>query len=270
MTKKLSFIGAGNMATALVKGILEAKIYRPSDLWVTDLVPERRRLLKRRYGVDWAASNSDLVRSSQAIVLAVKPQTLPDVLAEICPEVTAKKLFVSIAAGFPLERLRLGLGDRARLVRVMPNTPALLGKGMSVLVRGGQATVADERLAMRIFRGVGDAISVGNESLLDVVTGLSGSGPAYVYLFAEALIASGIREGLPAEIATRLVFQTIEGACAMLKETGSSPRELRDMVTSPGGTTLAGIAQLEKAGFVAGVVRAVRAATARSRELGRQ
>ena len=162
MTKKLGFLGAGNMATALVKGILKAKIYRSSDLWVTDLVPEKRRLLKRRYGVDWAASNCDLVRSSQAVVLAVKPQTLPDLLAEIRPEVTAKKLFVSIAAGFPLERLRFGLGDGARLVRVMPNTPALLGKGMSVLVRGGQATVADERLAMRIFRGVGDAISVGN------------------------------------------------------------------------------------------------------------
>lgn len=270
MTKKVGFLGAGNMAAALVKGILEAKLYRSSELWVTDVVPEKRRLLKRRYGVDWAAGNPELVRHSAIIVLAVKPQSLPEVLAEIRPEVSSKKLFLSIAAGFPVERLRRGLGETARVVRVMPNTPALLGRGMSVLVRGGRATAADERLALRIFRGVGDAISVSDESLLDAVTGLSGSGPAYVYLFAEALITAGIREGLPPALASRLVYQTIEGACAMLRETGASPKELRDMVSSPGGTTLAGLAQLETVGFVDGVVRAVAAATARSRELGRQ
>ncbi len=270
MTKKVGFIGAGNMATALVRGILQAKLHRPAELWVTDVLPDKRRLLKRRYGVDWAESNRELVHESPVIVLAVKPQTLPDVLDEIRPEVTAKKLFISIAAGCTLERLHRGLGDTARLIRVMPNTPALLGKGMSVLARGGRATAGDERLAMRIFRGVGDAISVREEALLDAVTGLSGSGPAYVFLFAEALIAGGVRQGIPVDIATRLAFQTLEGACAMLKESGLSPRALREMVTSPGGTTLAGLSRLEEVGFFDGVVQAVTAATTRSKELGRQ
>jgi pyrroline-5-carboxylate reductase len=150
----------------------------------------------------------------------------------------------------------------------MPNTPALLGKGVSVLVRGTNATEADLRAAMRVFRAVGDALVVGDERLLDAVTGLSGSGPAYVYRFAEALIEAGARQGLDPALAGRLAFGTIEGAAAMLVEARMTPRELREMVSSPGGTTLAGLAALDRAGFMQAVTAAVGAATERSRELG--
>jgi pyrroline-5-carboxylate reductase len=257
------------MATALIKGVLAARLYRAPDLWVSDADAEKRRQAKRRYGVAVASSNGELVRGSSVIVLAVKPQTLPDVLAEVRDEVGPHRLMVSIAAGFPLRRLEAALGPGARTIRVMPNTPALLGRGMSVFAAGKRATRGDMRLAMTIFRAVGDALEVLDESLLDPVTGLSGSGPAYVYRFAEALIAGGVREGLDEQVAKRLVLQTLEGACAMLKDTGLEPSQLREMVSSPGGTTLAGLGAMEKRGFFDTMLDAVAAATARSRELGR-
>jgi pyrroline-5-carboxylate reductase len=193
---------------------------------------------------------------------------LPQVFREVGRETSARQLFVSIAAGVPLRRLEEGLGLGTRVIRVMPNTPALLGKGVSVLVRGTNATEADLRAAMRVFRAVGDALVVGDERLLDAVTGLSGSGPAYVYRFAEALIEAGARQGLDPALAGRLAFGTIEGAAAMLVEARMTPRELREMVSSPGGTTLAGLAALDRAGFMQAVTAAVGAATERSRELG--
>jgi pyrroline-5-carboxylate reductase len=266
--KKLGFIGAGNMARALVKGVLAAGLYRAADLWVADSVAEQRRRVRRRYGVSAARSNRELVRGSQIVLFAVKPQVLPEVLREVEPDVSSRHLFISIAAGVPLRRLEAGLGEQARVVRVMPNTPALLGKGMSVLVNGSRATPGDLRRALRIFRGVGDAVAVSDELLLDPVTGLSGSGPAYVYRFAEALIEGGMRQGLPAGVVGRLVFRTLEGAAAMLVKTGMTPKELREMVTSPGGTTVAGLAALDEGGFMETVTGAVAAATRRSRELG--
>lgn len=265
--RKLGFIGAGNMAGALVKGVLQAKLYRARDLCVTDLLAPQRRRIRRRYGVESAADNRELVRECEIVVLAVKPQVLANVLAEVKPEVTPSHLVISIAAGVTLRRLEAQLESHARVIRVMPNTPALLGKGMSVLVRGSRATVGDLRTAMRLFRGVGDALAVQDEGLLDPVTGLSGSGPAYIYRFAELLIDAGIGEALPADVARRLVFRTIEGAAAMLLETGMTPKELREMVSSPGGTTLAGLAALDAAGFGPAVTAAVSAATRRSREL---
>jgi len=265
--RKLGFIGAGNMAGALVKGVLEARLYKPSDVWITDPIASQRARIRRRYRVDAARDNLELVCGSEIVVLAVKPQVLPEVLSAIQPVATESQLFISIAAGTTLRRIEGGLGERARVVRVMPNTPALLGKGVSVMVRGSKATPKDLRTAMRLFRGVGDALAVDDENLLDPVTGLSGSGPAYVYRFAEALIEAGVRQALSEEVATRLVFRTIQGAAAMLNETGMTPKELREMVSSPGGTTLAGLAALEGAGFAAAVDGAVAAATRRSREL---
>jgi pyrroline-5-carboxylate reductase len=267
--KKIGFLGAGNMAGALIKGLLAAKLYRPQDMLVSDILPAQLRKIKRAYQVEGLRDNRAVVRETHTIVLAVKPQIIDQVLAEIQPEVTKDKLFISIAAGVPLRRLEEGLGNSARVVRVMPNTPALLGKGMAVVVRGQKATPQDEKLTLTLFRGVGEALAVKDEALLDPVTGLSGSGPAYVYLFAEALIAGGVQEGLPPAVATRLTFQTLEGAVAMLKETGKSPKELRDMVTSPGGTTLAGLSRLEEGNFTTTVTAAVSAATRRSKELGR-
>ena len=267
--KKVGFIGAGNMAGALIKGVLGAGLYMPDDIVASDAVPGQLRRVTRRYRVAGTRDNRALVRRAETVVLAVKPQIIETVLAEIRPAVTPAKRFVSIAAGVPLKRLERGLGPDARVIRVMPNTPALLGKSMTVVVRGTRATPADEKLALAFFRGVGDALAVRDEKLLDAVTGLSGSGPAYVYLFAEALIAGGVKKGLSPAIAERLTLQTLAGAVAMLQETGQSPKALRDMVSSPGGTTLAGLAQLEEGRFSRTVAAAVDAATRRSRELGR-
>jgi pyrroline-5-carboxylate reductase len=266
--KKVGFLGAGNMAGALIKGLLSAKLYRPQDIVVSDVLPAQLSKIKRAYKVDGIKSNREVARAAQTIILAVKPQILAQVLAEIQPEVTKEKLFISIAAGVPLSRLEEGLGGNARVVRVMPNTPALLGKGIAVVVRGSKAKPQDEKLTLTLFRGVGEALAVKDETLMDPVTGLSGSGPAYVYLFAEALIAGGIQEGLSPKVATQLTFETLAGATAMLKEAGKSPKELRTMVTSPGGTTLAGLSCLEEGQFSATVAAAVSAATQRSKELG--
>jgi pyrroline-5-carboxylate reductase len=266
--KKIGFLGAGNMAGALIKGLLSAKLYRPQEMIVSDVLPAQLRKIYRTYKVDGVRDNRAVVREAQTIILAVKPQILAQVLADIRPEVTKEKVFISIAAGVPLRRLEEGLGGTARVVRVMPNTPALLGKGIAVVVRGSKAKPQDEKLTLSLFRGVGEALAVKDEALMDPVTGLSGSGPAYVYLFAEALIHGGIQEGLSAKVATQLAFQTLEGAVAMLKEAGKSPQELRAMVTSPGGTTLAGLSRLEEGQFSATVAAAVGAATRRSKELG--
>ena len=267
--KKVGFIGAGNMAGALIKGLINAQLYTPQEIIVSDALPAQLHKIKRRSQVEGTRENRAVVQQAQTIVLAVKPQIIDQVLAEIQPGVTATKRFISIAAGVTLTRLEKGLGGNARVIRVMPNTPALLGKSMTVVVRGTKAKAADEKLALKFFRGVGDALAVQDEKLLDPVTGLSGSGPAYVYLFAEALIAGGVKAGLSPAVAERLTFQTLEGAVAMLKDTQQSPKELREMVSSPGGTTLAGLKRLETGAFSKTVRAAVDAATRRSRALGR-
>jgi pyrroline-5-carboxylate reductase len=270
-TKKhpVAFLGAGNMATALVRGFAAAKLFRPAEMIVTDTDGAKRQAAKRKLGVAATADNLEAVRGARVVVLAVKPQVIDAVLDEIRPAVTARHLFVSIAAGVTTRRMERHLGARARVVRVMPNTPALLGLGMSVIVRGRRATVADERLALRLFRSVGDAVATKSEASLDAVTGLSGSGPAYVYLFAEALIRGGVEAGLPLETSRRLALQTILGAAHMLTETGESPEDLRAAVTSPGGTTLAGLTEMQRRRFADIVAAGVVAATARSRELGK-
>jgi pyrroline-5-carboxylate reductase len=265
---KLGFIGAGNMAGALIKGLIAAKLYKPKEIIASDTIPAQLKKLKKAHNIKGSTDNRAVVHAAQTIILAVKPQILNQVLAEIQPEVTKGKLFISIAAGVTLHRLESGLGGKARVVRVMPNTPALLGKGIAVVVRGSNAKPKDEKLTVTLFRGVGEALAVKDEALMDPVTGLSGSGPAYVYLFAEALIAGGVQEGLDPKVATQLTYQTIEGAVTMLKETGKTPKELREMVTSPGGTTLAGLSRLAEGGFTEIVVAGVGAATYRSKELG--
>jgi pyrroline-5-carboxylate reductase len=265
--KKIGFIGAGNMAGALVKGLMRAGSHKAADLWVSDAAEGQVRRLKRAYKIEGTRDNRALVRGSRTIVLAVKPQVMAQVLDEIRSEATPKKLFVSIAAGFPLQRLEQGLGGRARVVRVMPNTPCLVGKGMSVAVAGAHATPADLKHALRLFSACGDAVAITGEALLDAVTALSGSGPAFVYAFAESLIEGGIRGGLTPQLAARLCFQTIAGAAAMLQEAGMSPRELREMVTSPGGTTLAGLTALDQRQFRETVIAAIEAANRRAHEL---
>ena len=265
---EVGFVGGGNMATALIRGFVDARLYRANQMCATDVDAKRRNALKRRLGVGVGSDNRALVRDARIIVLAVKPQIMQAVMADIQPEVTPRHLFISIAAGVPTRRLEVGLGNGARVVRVMPNTPSLLGKGMAVAVRGKHATARDEQLALRLMRAVGKARAVKNETLLDAVTGLSGSGPAYVFLFAEALIAGGVAAGLSTEMAEELAFQTIAGAAAMLQESGDTPQRLREMVTSPGGTTFAGLTELNRQGFADAIEAAVIAATRRSHELG--
>ena len=267
--KKIGFIGAGNMAGALAKGLIASKRYRGRDLWASDADAGQLRRFTRAHGAGRAADNATLVADSEIVVLAVKPQVMSAVLEEIRPAVTRRHLFVSIAAGIPTSRLQAGLGGRPRVVRAMPNTPALVATGMTVVVRGAHATVADERRAAALFGGVGEVVRVSDEALMDAVTGLSGSGPAYVYRFAEGLIAGAVREGLAEAVARRLTYQTIRGAAVMLQETNRSPEDLRAMVSSPGGTTLAGLGALDDHGFLDAVTAAVRAATRRGRELGR-
>ena len=264
----VGFVGGGNMATALVRGLLGGGLYRPDQIGVSDVDAAKLAALRRRFKIVTTRDNPALVRDAKVVVIAVKPQIIDAVLAEMRAGVTGAKLFVSIAAGVTTARLEAGLGAGARVLRVMPNTPALLGKGVSVLVGGRHATAADARVGRRLLGAVGQAVVVQDERLLDAVTGLSGSGPAYVYLFAEGLIAGGVAAGLPESLAVQLALQTLTGAAAMLQESGESPETLRRMVTSPGGTTLAGLGELERQGFKAAVVAAVTTATRRSVELG--
>jgi pyrroline-5-carboxylate reductase len=265
--KKIGFVGAGNMAGALIRGLLRAGQYAPDDIWASDPVDVQVRRLKRLHKIETTRENRALVRGSQIIILAVKPQSMAAVLDEIRPEVNPRKLFISIAAGFPLRRLEAGLGGQARVVRVMPNTPALVGKGASVAVAGTKALPQDLKQTLKLFKAVGEAVSITGEDLLDAVTALSGSGPAFVYLFAECLVEGGVRGGLPQNLAAQLAHATIGGAAAMLSESGLSTRELREMVVSPGGTTAAGLGALETHHFREAVIAAVESATRRAREL---
>jgi pyrroline-5-carboxylate reductase len=257
------------MATALIQGLVAAGLYDRGEICASDVDAGRRAVAKRRLGVTVTADNAFVAERARTIVLAVKPQIVDSVMAELRGAASTRHLFVSILAGVPTSRLEAGLAGAARVVRAMPNTPALLGKGMAVVVRGRHATVADEKLALRLLRSVGEARAVADEALLDPVTGLSGSGPAYVYLFAEALIDGGKAAGLSEDLARDLALQTITGAAAMLQQSGETPQRLREMVTSPGGTTLAGLNELDRRGFVAGVSAAIVVATQRSVELGR-
>lgn len=265
----VAFLGAGNMATALVRGFAAAKLFKPARMIVTDNESAKRQTAKRKLKVAATADNREAVGAAHLIVLAVKPQVIDAVMDEIAPLVTAKHLFVSIAGGVTTARMEKHLGAKARVVRAMPNTPALLGRGMSVVVRGRRATPADEKLALRLFRSVGEAVAAKSESAIDAVTGVSGSGPAYVYLFAEAMIRGGVEVGLPQAMARQLALQTVLGAAHMLTETGETPEALRAAVTSPGGTTLAGLTEMQRRQLVEAVVAGIAAATARSVELGR-
>jgi pyrroline-5-carboxylate reductase len=273
-SRRLGFIGGGNMAEALVRGLLERKLIRPGDIIASDVAPERRRKLARALKITVTASNLDVLRESAAIVLAVKPQQIDAVMAELRAALDAMypksgRLFISIAAGVTLKRLASGLGPRARVIRVMPNAPAMVGHGMAAMVRGHGATAADLAFALKIFRAVGDAVALKDEKLLDAVTALSGSGPAYVYLFAKAMADAAVSEGIPPVLAIAMALKTIRGAEHLMRESGRDAADLIRAVASPGGTTEAALRRFAEAGFSDIVAAAIRAAAERSRELGR-
>jgi len=282
--KKLGFIGGGNMAEALARGLLQKKVFAPSDLVASDVDSGRRRKLARQLKIKTTDSNLEVLREARAILLAVKPQTIDEVLAELAAAMNppapstdgakrasgtkpADRLFISIAAGITLGRLTATLGKR--VIRVMPNAPAMVGQGMAAMVGAPGAGKADQAFALRIFCAVGDAVALSEEGLLDAVTALSGSGPAYVYLFVKALADAAVSEGLPPELAVRMALKTIRGAEENMRQSDLSPAELIRIVASPGGTTEAALRKFAETGFSDIVAHAIHAAAERSRELGR-
>jgi pyrroline-5-carboxylate reductase len=252
------------MAEAILRGLVRAGL-DPARLIASDPDPARRKLVSGELGVRVTQSNAEVARAAQVVVLAVKPQALEAAAATLPPD--ARPLYVSIVAGAPLARLAQLLGEGTRVVRSMPNTPALIGAGITALAAPASLSPEDLALAEAVLSSVGRIVRL-PESALDAVTGLSGSGPAYVYLFIEALTEAGVREGLAAGVARELAIETVLGAARLARESGEHPAVLRERVTSPGGTTIAGLAALEAGGFRAAVLAAVRAATARSREVG--
>jgi pyrroline-5-carboxylate reductase len=267
-TPIVGFIGAGRMATALARGCLQSGLVAAEQLLATDPHPEPRQIFREQVpGALVFDTNQPVLAQADVIFLAVKPQVMSAVLTEICGQVTERQLIVSIAAGITLQRLADGLPQRTRLIRVMPNTPCLVGLGASCFSRGSSATEIDATHVEQILASVGQAFEV-PESALDAVTGLSGSGPAFIYRVIESLAAGGVEMGLPPDLALQLAAQTAKGAAEMLLTTGRSPAELREQVTSPGGTTLAGLNELAKLQGAEAFQAAVVAATKRSAELG--
>jgi len=263
----IGLLGAGKMGTALARGFIHAQLVGPKDILAGEPHETARKKFAEEVGAEVTKSNADVARRATVLILAVKPDQVAGALAELRGAFTTKHLLISIAAGVTLAKLEGGLPPGARVIRVMPNTPALVSAGASAFALGKSATTADGELAKKLLSAVGVAVQV-KESLLDAVTGLSGSGPAYVYQFIEALSDGGVAAGLPRDIATKLAAQTVLGAAKMVLETGQHPGALKDQVTSPGGTTIEGLHELEKGRMRAIVMSAVRAATEKSKKLG--
>jgi pyrroline-5-carboxylate reductase len=266
-TNTIGFIGAGQMARALAQGFVSAKLIPAERIVGWDPVPDAGQAFVKAVGAVLAQSNSEVAQRADVIFLAVKPQSMNGVFGELAGKIGREKLVVSIAAGITLTRICEGL-KTDRVVRVMPNTPALVGRGASAYALGAGATSADGELAGKLLGAVGKALEV-NEKLLDAVTGLSGSGPAFVYVMIEALSDGGVKMGLPRDVANTLAAQTVLGAAEMVLSTGEHPAALKDKVASPGGTTIAGLAALEDRGLRGALIAAVEAATRRSQELGK-
>lgn len=255
------------MATALARGFLRAGLVEPADLLASDPVADAREAFARETRSRSIESNLDTARFGKLLLVAVKPDQVRPLLREIAPSLRPEQLLVSIAAGISIQVLEGELPAKARVVRVMPNTPALVGSSATAFARGNAASPEDAATVRQLFSSVGLAFEV-KETLLDAVTGLSGSGPAYIYLVIEALSDGGVAAGLPREVALNLAAQTVLGSAKMVLETGIHPGALRDMVTSPGGTTIEGLHELEKSGLRAGLMNAVRAAAEKSKKLG--
>jgi pyrroline-5-carboxylate reductase len=265
---RVGFIGGGNMAEAIIKGLLAGGV-PSSNITVAEPIEGRRVYLRDNYGVNITTENTAAVSTGSIIIMAVKPQVCGQILEGIANEGFLGKLVISIMAGVKTETIEASLKNAVRVVRVMPNTPALVLAAATAISPGSLATADDLSLARSIFDLLGTTCQV-EEKLLDAVTGLSGSGPAYVFTFIEALSDAGVKNGLPRDVASRLAAQTVFGSAKMVLETGEHPAVLREKVTSPGGTTIAGMHVLEQAGFRGTVMTAVDAAAQRSKELGKK
>lgn len=267
LDKNVAFLGAGNMAGALIKGLLASGVLTPEQVLCTDVRKPRLDELKQKHGVRVLTSNEDAARQADVIVLSTKPQVFDRLLPEVRNGVRADALVVSIAAGIPISAIEAHLPPGTRVVRTMPNTPAIVDAGATAIAAGTHATEEDVALARALFESVGVTVVL-DESLLDAVTGLSGSGPAYIFLIIEALADAGVKVGLHRESAQLLAAQTLFGSAKLLLETGEHPGKLKDMVTSPGGTAIAGLSSLEAGGLRTTLINAVETATARAKQLG--
>ena len=266
--KKIAIIGTGNMGEALISGLIVSGSSKPKSIICTDVRESKLEEIKKEYGVRIAANNVEAVEAADIIIYAVKPQIIAAVLKETAEKLDMSKLVISIAAGVPMAAIESCLNKDLRLIRVMPNIAASVKEAASAIAAGGHATKEDIDLAMAIFNSIGKSIFLKENYLMDAITGLSGSGPAYIFLIVDALADAGVKMGLAREEALFLSTQTVLGAAKMLMETQEHPGQLKDRVTSPGGTAIAGLATLEEGGLRTTLIHAVEAATNRSRELG--
>lgn len=265
--KRTCFIGAGNMAEALARGLLASGRFEKEDMAVCDVDPGRLSLFSSEYGIAGGADAARAAAGADVVVLCVKPGVVPEVCRELAPAAGEDKLYVSIAAGVRLSSLRGLLGPGAKLVRVMPNAPALALEGASCVCFGDGLSAAEEEFVLGMFGCLGRAFRVGSEDLMDAATGLGGSGPAFAAMFVEALCDGGVKMGLGRELSLALALQTVLGTSKMIMESGRHPAEIRDMTASPGGTTMSGIHALERGGFRDAVMSAVESAALRGAEL---
>ncbi|MCL2449410.1 MAG: pyrroline-5-carboxylate reductase [Polyangiaceae bacterium] len=266
-TKRLGFLGAGNMAGALIKGLLHGKVLPPERVLASDVKAERLEQLQALHGIRTTSDNHKLATECDVLVLSVKPQSLDKVLGEVGRDVRSDQLVVSVAAGVPIEAIESRLPAGARVVRAMPNTPATVQAGATAVAGGAHARADDLRIARELFEAVGRVVVL-DEAQIDAVTGLSGSGPAYVMLIIEALADGGVKVGLHRDTALLLAAQTVFGSAQLLLETGEHPGRLKDMVTSPGGTAIAGLHTLESGALRKTLIDAVEVASKRAAELG--
>lgn len=260
------------MGEALLSRLIAQKVFQPSEVIVSEPQQQRRSILEQKYGVQVTADNSFVALNASVLLLAVKPQVFDEITKELTDVVATivrepAPLVVSILAGVPISQLEAAF-PQLPVIRAMPNTPATVGVGITAISLGSHTSDSHKQTAQQLFSAVGEVVEV-PESLMDAVTGLSGSGPAYVAMMVEALSDGGVAAGLPRAIATKLALQTVRGTATLLQETGIHPAELKDRVTSPGGTTIAGVRELERAGFRFGLIAAVQAAKERSQELGK-
>jgi pyrroline-5-carboxylate reductase len=266
--KRIAFIGPGMMAEAMIAGLLKKKLARPEDITAAGPRPERLSELHKNYSIDVTADNNAATSRADVVVLSVKPQRLTEVMKDL-KGVRPGALVLSVIAGANIKKLRAGLKHKA-IVRSMPNTPGQIGEGITVWYASKETTGEQRELARSILSALGEEVFVEDENYLDMATALSGNGPAYVFLFTEALIDAGVHMGFPRRIAEQLVLQTIKGSAAFYEQAGEHPAALRNQVTSPGGTSAEALYYLEKAGFRTAISRAVWAAYQRSLELGKE
>jgi pyrroline-5-carboxylate reductase len=267
--KRIGFIGGGKMGSALINGILSRDLLPAGNITVSDAAKERLEDIKKTCGVRVSEDNKKTAKGADIIILAVKPQNMAEVLEEISGILDKNKLIISIAAGISTQYIEGYIKKGARVIRVMPNTPALIGEGATAITRGSQATDEDFTVTRYIFEAVGITVSV-KEDLMDAVTGLSGSGPAYGFVIIDALADAGVNMGISRDIALKLAAQTLLGAAKLCLKGDKHPAELKDMVTSPGGTTIAGLKAMEEGKLRATLMAAVEAATLRAKELGKK